>query len=329
MRAALYGLLFYGDMAYDIKVETNDYGGEIMSKKIKTIDIVGLGALGVMYADFFTKKLGKDRVRVLADESRIARYQKEQITFNGEVCEFQYCDAKKESRPSELMLFAVKYGALGEAMEEAAHLVDENTVLLSVLNGIRSEDDLGRRFGREKVVHCIAQKMAAMKEGNAALCTNKGELAIGVLDGGKEENLAAVKDFFDRTAFNYSCPADMRHAMWGKLLCNVGVNQTVSLFEGTYRTVQQEGEAREMMKAAMRETILVANAERVGLTEKDLDDWVNVIDGLNPDGEPSMRQDRKAGRKTEVALFAGTICELGQRHGIATPVNDRFLREFQ
>lgn len=294
---------------------------------INSIDIVGLGALGVMYADFFTKTLGKDNVRILADKERIERYKREQITFNGKVCDFQYCDAAKESRPSELMLFAVKYGALETAMKENAHLVGENTILISVLNGIRSEEDLGREFGREKVVHCIAQKMAAMKEGNAAFCTNKGELAIGVLDGGREEKLAALRDLFDRTGFAYSCPENMRHAMWGKLLCNVGVNQTVSLFEGTYRSVQQEGEAREMMKAAMRETILVANAEGVDLSEKDMEDWVTIIDGLDPNGEPSMRQDSKAGRKTEVVLFAGTVCELGKKHGIDTPVNDRFLEK--
>lgn len=297
--------------------------------KIQTIDIVGLGALGVMYADFFTKKLGKERVRVLADKERIERYRTETVTFNGEVCDFQYLDAAEESRPAELILFAVKYGALEQAMEEVAHLVGEKTILLSALNGIRSEADLGRRFGREKVVHCIAQKMAAMKEGNAAFCTNPGELALGVLDGGKEENLDVVKTFFDETGFAYSCPADMRHAMWGKLLCNVGVNQTLALCGGTYRSVQQEGEAREMMKAAMRETILIANAEGVDLTEKDLEDWVAVIDGLNPDGEPSMRQDSKAGRKTEVVLFAGTICELGKKHCIATPVNDIFMEKIK
>lgn len=297
--------------------------------KIQTIDIVGLGALGVMYADFFTKKLGKERVRVLADKGRIERYQTEKVTFNGEVCDFNYCDAARERRPAELILFAVKYGALEQAMEEVSHLVGENTILLSALNGIRSEEDLGRKFGGEKVVHCIAQKMAAMKEGNAAVCTNPGELALGVLNGGREENLDAVKTFFDETGFTYSCPADMRHAMWGKLLCNVGVNQTLALCEGTYRDVQQKGEAREMMKAAMRETILVANAEGVDLTEKDLEAWVAVIDGLNPDGEPSMRQDSKAGRKTEVVLFAGTVCELGKKHCIATPVNDIFMEKIK
>ncbi len=297
--------------------------------KIQTVDIVGLGALGVMYADFFTKKLGKERVRVLADKGRIERYRAETVTFNGKACDFNYLDAAKESRPAELILFAVKYSALEQAMEEAAHLVGEKTILLSALNGIRSEADLGRKFGKEKVVHCIAQKMAAMKEGNAAFCTNPGELALGVLDGGKEENLNVVKTFFDEIGFAYSCPEDMRHAMWGKLLCNVGVNQTLALCEGTYRSVQQEGEAREMMKAAMRETILVANAEGVDLTEKDLEDWVAVIDSLNPDGEPSMRQDSKAGRKTEVVLFAGTICELGKKHCIATPVNDIFMEKIR
>ncbi len=138
-----------------------------MSKTITTIDIVGLGALGVMYADFFTKELGKEKVRILADRERVERYKKDQITFNGEICDFQYCDAARERRPSELMLFAVKYGALETAMEENAHLIGENTILLSVLNGIRSEEDLRRKFGREKVVHCIAQKMAAMKEGKS------------------------------------------------------------------------------------------------------------------------------------------------------------------
>lgn len=295
--------------------------------KIETVDIVGLGALGVMYADFFTKKLGKDRVRILADQDRTERYGRETVTFNGAVCDFNYRDAAKETRPAQLLLFAVKYGALKTAMEEAAHLIGEDTVIISVLNGIRSEEELGARFGKEKVVHCIAQKMAAMKEGNAAFCTDRGELAVGILDGGRQEKLEAVRAFFDGLGFAYSCPEDMRHAMWGKLLCNVGVNQTVTYYAGTYRTVQQAGEAREMMKNAMREVVLVANAEGVDLSEKDVEQWVGIIDTLNPDGEPSMRQDSKAGRSTEVTLFAGTVCELGKKHGIPTPVNDIFLEK--
>lgn len=76
----------------------------------------------------------------------------------------------------------------------------------------------------------------------------------------------------------------------------------------------------------MRETAAVAKAEGVDLTEKDIDYWKHVLDSLNPDLEPSMKQDADAHRKSEVDLFGGTICKLGREHGIPTPINDAFVK---
>ncbi|MBR6950701.1 MAG: ketopantoate reductase family protein [Oscillospiraceae bacterium] len=296
-------------------------------KILSTVDIVGLGALGTMYAFDFTRALGRENVRVLADAARTDRYRREGVTFNGEPCDLSFCDAASETRPAQLILYAVKYGALAQAMEETAHLIGPDTVILSVLNGIRSEEDLAARFGADKIVYCIARKMDAGKEGSRAVCKNHGELALGVRDGGTEENLRAVVDLFERIGFPYALPEDIRRDMWSKLLCNVGVNQTCSLLEGGYGLVHRPGPARDMMQAAMREVVAVANAEGIGLSEQDVTEWTATIDGLNPDGEPSMRQDSKAGRPTEVQLFAGTVCALGRKHGIPTPVNDVFLEK--
>lgn len=296
--------------------------------EIQTIDIYGLGALGTMYAAIFAEKLGKENVRILADASRIQRYQKEGCYFNGKLCDFNFCDVSKETRPSELLFFCVKYGGLASAMESCSHLIGEQTILISVLNGIRSEEDLAKKFGPEKIIGCTAQKMDATKNENHVSCTSTGELALGLLSGGIAENLEAVTLLFDKIHFQYTLPADMKRALWSKLVCNVGVNQTVALFEGTYRCVQLPGEAREMMRQAMRECVAVAQAEKIDLSENDVELWTDIIDHLGADGEPSMRQDAKAGRKTEVNLFAGTICELGKKHGIPTPVNDHFLEHF-
>ena len=72
----------------------------------------------------------------------------------------------------------------------------------------------------------------------------------------------------------------------------------------------------------MREVMQVASAEGVTLTEDDFNQWVVIMDALDPTGMPSMRQDLKAGRPCELELFAGTIRSLGDKHGIDTPVND-------
>ena len=291
-------------------------------KPISSIDVVGLGALGVLYADFFTRALGKDRVRVLADRERVARYRRDGVILNGRPLDLQYADAAEETRPAELLLFAVKFGALEDAMAEVSHLVGPDTTIISVLNGISSEQLLGEAFGPEKVVWCVSQKGASLKEGNHVSVRGVGTLALGIPTGQDTARFRAVVDFMERTGFPCELPEDIHRHMWSKLLCNTGCNQVVMVYEGDYGTIQRPGEARERMIAAMREVVQVANAEGVDLSEDDVQAWVSILDGFDPSSEPSMRQDGKARRKSEVELFSGTIRRLAAKHSIPVPVND-------
>ena len=59
-------------------------------KEIKTVGIIGLGALGVLYAHLFTEALGKEHVLILADQDRIARYRREGMWYNGQLCDFAF-----------------------------------------------------------------------------------------------------------------------------------------------------------------------------------------------------------------------------------------------
>ncbi len=78
------------------------------------------------------------------------------------------------------------------------------------------------------------------------------------------------------------------------------------------------------MIGAMEEVLKVANAEGIPLNEEDITYWINIIDGLNPDSMPSMAQDIKAKRYSEVALFSGTIIKLAAKNHIDVPVNQSF-----
>jgi 2-dehydropantoate 2-reductase len=79
----------------------------------------------------------------------------------------------------------------------------------------------------------------------------------------------------------------------------------------------------------MREVIAIARAMKVDLSEKDIEEWYKVLEPLNPAGKTSMFQDVEAGRKTEVEMLAGTVIELGKRHGVPTPVNRRLFDELK
>lgn len=290
--------------------------------EIRTVSIIGLGALGVLFGEHLAGKMEKGTLRIVADRARIEKYEKEKVYSNGKVVDFHFVTPEEETGPSDLVIFAVKYGGLKDAVKAMQKHVGPDTVVISTLNGISSEAVLGEAFGMDKVVYCVAQGMDALKVGNQLTYKNMGMLCFGPVKAGESmEKVDRLAAFFEKVNLPYLVDPDMGKRMWGKFMLNVGVNQTVAVNEGNYGTVQNEGEARETMIAAMREVIVLSEKEGVELGEEDLSYWLRILGTLRPEGKPSMAQDMDARRRSEVELFAGAVLELGDKHGIETPVN--------
>ncbi|MDD3214450.1 MAG: ketopantoate reductase family protein [Eubacteriales bacterium] len=290
--------------------------------EIHTVAVVGLGALGTLFGHQLAKHMPKENLRVIADAQRIARYQRNGVFSNDERCDFHYVTPDEATAPADLILVAVKYGQLPNALEAIRGQVGENTLILSLLNGISSEGEIAEVYGREKVVDCVAYGMDAVKEGNRLTYHHMGKLCIGTAIGGPPtEQVQRIARFFEHVHFPYEVDEAMGKRMWGKFMLNVGVNQTLAVFGPNYGALQREGPQRETMIAAMREVINLSRYEGVNLTADDLDYWLTLLSTLNPEGKASMRQDVEAMRPSEVGLFAGTVLALAHKHGIDTPVN--------
>lgn len=300
-------------------------------ERINHITIVGMGALGVLYGDFFAEKLGEQAVTFLADGQRKARYEQDGVFCNGRKRDFLVSTPREEDEKAQLLIFAVKAAALEAAVRLASPCVGPNTVILSVLNGISSEEYIERELGIGNVLYCVAQGMDAVKLENRLTYAHMGKLCFGIPKEEPEKlpALEAVKELFGRIGLPYVIEPDIKHRLWSKWMLNVGVNQVVMVEEGTYGTVQTPGPARERMKAAMREAIAVAEAAKVPVTEHDLEEYIALLDTLDPNGMPSMRQDGLEGRPTEVELFAGTVIKKAEQYGIKVPVNSALYREIK
>lgn len=122
--------------------------------------------------------------------------------------------------------------------------------------------------------------------------------------------------------FPYRYLTDMKKNLWERLVFNTGICQAVAVFETDYDGIKQEGEPRQIMISAMKEAVLVGQAEGIPVDDQIISDWLTQINGLEGIGTSSMRRDLRAGRPTEVELFSGTIRELARKHDIPTPVND-------
>ena len=230
-------------------------------KPIENVAIVGFGSLGAMYAACFGATMGPERVFVVADAARTERYRAEAATFNGEPIRVTYLTYEEAAeraavQPFDVVLYAVKYGALPEAIEQSSPLVSLDTAVISVLNGITSEEVLAERFGWDRVLLCIAQQMDSRKVGAVVTAGCVGVMALGVRDpedAAQRANLARVTEWLAAVEQPFIVPADIQHQLWGKLICNVGVNQACAVYDCCFNGIHVPGEAREAMIAAMGE----------------------------------------------------------------------------
>ena len=286
---------------------------------MQAVGIIGLGALGVLFGQRLLENSAD--VRIIADLARAEKYRKQGVTCNGAPVDFRYV-TPEEAESVDLMIFATKEGGLQNAMETASGFIGENTLILSVLNGVSSEETIAARFGEKNVLYCTAQGMDAVKVGNALTYAHAGMIVLGEKQPGEiTPRVQAVADFLNAHGVTAQSVGDMVRRQWGKLMLNVGINQTVMVFEGDYGTVQKPGKPRDIMIAAMREVQKLANLEGYPIDDAEFDDWVKLADSLSPAGKPSMRQDGEAHRKSEVELFAGTIIRRAEKYQLDVPIN--------
>lgn len=294
-------------------------------KPVEKVHIIGMGALGLLYGSLITRTLGSSCVRFVMDDDRYARHQGKQHRINGEAMEFSVIRSS-EAAPCDLVIVAVKGTGLTAALDTMATSVGPETTIISVLNGISSEEVIAARYGAHRIVHTVAIAMDAMNFGGDLSYTKAGHLCFGIIDPAVQPHLDRVTAFCDRANVEYVVE-DIQRRMWSKFMVNVGINQTCMVYGTGYGGALQQGsEARMTLISAMREVILLANARGIAVTQDDLLEYLDILASFPADATPSMGQDRINRRPSEVELFAGTMIRLAKEHNLPVPANEFLYR---
>ena len=298
-------------------------------RTLKRVYICGLGALGSMYASRLVG-CADTNVRAIVDEARLAKYRSQGIHVNGVPIPIEFLTPVQQAPVADLVLICVKWHQLHDAIAAVQGFVGRNTIVLSLLNGIRSEDVIGQILGPEKLLYSFAIETDAVRTASGTSYSDVGVIVFGEASNvTTSKNVEAVRDLLERAGIRYRIPQDMRHEMWWKFMMNVGVNQMSAIMRAPYSVFQQVETARETVRIACREVIQIAGQEGVNLAEADIEAALAVIDRLSPDKKTSMLQDIDAHRKTEVEIFAGEILQLGQNYSVPTPINTMLLKMIQ
>lgn len=209
--------------------------------------------------------------------------------------------------PPDVALVTVKSYDTAAAAEAIG--ADPPPTVATLQNGLGNVDRLADRVGqRATIIAGTVTYGARLEAPGEVSCTGRGEIALGLPDGGRSpaaEELAAAFQTADVAA---KARMDMPRRLWEKVAVNAAINPVTALARVRNGAIR-EPPLRPIALAAAREVARVARKRGHDLSTEDVLGSVESVARRTADNESSMARDVRRGQRTEIEAITGTVIE--------------------
>ncbi len=236
-------------------------------------------------------------------------------------------ELKKAAVPFDLILVTVKSYDTAVAAAELPSLMNENTMVLSLQNGLGNIEALMKTVRPDNFLAGRAIFGVETEPGAAKVTVIADPVHVGALPAAKPKFTA------DRMATALSTakvPAlavnDIVSSIWAKVIYNCALNPICTLHGIPYGKILEGPDTRAQMREVVRECYAVGQSLGVRLEPASADEYIELLEKtLIPRTAahyPSMLQDKRRGKRTEIDALNGAIVRLGRESGVPAPVNE-------
>jgi 2-dehydropantoate 2-reductase len=228
----------------------------------------------------------------------------------------------KDVGASDLVVIATKAMDVAPAAESARELLGQNTVVLTIQNGLGSSNIVAEIIGREKIIAGIAGGFGASIKSPGHVHHNGMEfIHLGELNSPVTARLEKTAAVWRDAGFSVKTFDDFQQLTWEKLICNVCYSGSCTITEMTIGEVMADDNAWQVASGCASEAFQVAKAIGVQIDFEDPVAYVRNFGSKIPHARPSMLLDHLAGRPGEIDVINGAIPIEGEKVGIAAPFN--------
>ncbi len=293
--------------------------------KIKNVLLCGLGGVGCVCACPIYDS-GIANIKILVDEERYRKYKNQPTIFNDKEYFFDYILPDNLDFKADLVIISTKNNGLENAINNIKNFVVEETIIISLLNGIQSEKKLGKKYNKKNIPISFFIGSSCIREDRKITQSGNYEFIIGDKNNPKSKNIELLSSFFEECNIKHKVSNHILDRYWKKFMVNVGLNQLCAANNITFKELKKKPELIEQLKALIWEVKLIAEKEGINNPQKLYDDTIKFLIEDFEDANPSMLQDIRNKRKTEVEIFAGEVIKLGKKYKIETSENKKLYK---
>lgn len=281
---------------------------------IKKVALLGAGAVGAYFIWGISPMLGDDFC-VIAKGDRKQRLEHEGIVINGQRYHFPVKEPS-EAKDIDLLLVACKYDSLVPSLSDIQEIVNPNTIVVSLLNGVTSEEVIGSAIGKERILHSVMRISSVRKGSEIVFNPEKtGGVFLGEIDSPEVSNrMLAVGNLLKEAGLRYHYVEDIILTMWAKYASNIAQNLPQAVLNVGFCAYTDSDHVHYIASQLWREVSLIANSKGVALSPE-----FKMFDGPGPQQRFSTLQDLDSKRHTEIEMFCGEMIRMGKEANIPVP----------
>ncbi|GAB4236194.1 MAG: 2-dehydropantoate 2-reductase [Kiloniellaceae bacterium] len=309
------------------------------------ICVVGAGAIGGLMAAKLAQSSFKgagNEVTVIDQGAHLTAIQQNGLKLIWEdgseiVTQVKAVGSAAEAGPQDLIILAVKAHFLDQVARDVEKLLDNDTMIMTVQNGmpwwyfhnfkgplegtrLKSLDPSGvldRYIPGNRIVGCVVYPAAAVTEPGVVHHVEGDRFPLGELDGSESARVQKLHDLLVEAGFRSRVLDDIRSEIWLKAWGNLSFNPISALTHATLEDICTFKETRDLAATMMAEAQVIG--EKLGVHFRHTIE--KRIDGAQSVGKhkTSMLQDVEAGRSLETEALIGAILEMGKLVEVPAP----------
>ena len=289
------------------------------------IAVLGAGAMGCLYGGMLAEA-GHQVVFVDIRRKQVEALNRigleiETANRTRRITNIRAVSDPAEAGRVELVLVFVKAVHTELAMQNARGLIGENTVILTLQNGLGNIEKLNAVAGQARVVAGTSGHGSTSLQAGRIRHAGIGNTVIGEQNGAHSERIKTLAALFNHAGITTEISENITGLIWTKLIVNVGINALTALSGLRNGQLLDYPESQALMQSAIEEACNVAQAKGFRFEVEDLAEYTRNIALKTAQNRSSMLQDVLAKRRTEISVINGAVAEQGESLGIAVPVN--------
>lgn len=225
--------------------------------------------------------------------------------------------------PVDAILFCVKLHDTKGALDAIEPLMQEDTFIVTLQNGVESVGIIEKALGPGRVLGGSVYIVSNIREPGVIARSGPSErMEFAEPDGSISPRAEAFRDLCIDAGIDAHLKTDMNELLWRKFILLSASSAITALTRQPIGFSQQDPVAAEVVRAAIAETAAVARALGIGIAD-DIEEitYKTLNSILSDEAKSSQLFDLELGKPLELEWLSGAIHGLGKETGVPTPVH--------